>query len=115
MVGGGCRSLLSAGRQKGAEWRLMTPSADHCRRVVPLFRERDGQETKVLLSGARTLRVFNIAWGQDLGDDFEHITSNISPWIDESIDIFFTDEIASVVDPASGELLWETDGIPTFR
>jgi hypothetical protein len=70
----------------------------------------------VRLSESRTLRVFNIAWGQDIGDDFEHITSNISPRVEgAATDFFFTDEIVSIVDPAKGETLWETEGTPSVR
>ena len=70
----------------------------------------------MLLSGARTLRIFNVAWGEGLGDDFEHITSNISPRVDDAtIDFFFTDEVASIVEPARDEPLWEADGIPKVR
>ena len=68
------------------------------------------------LSGPRSLEVFNIAWGEDMGDDYEHLTTNISPDIDgTTVDLFFTDEVARIVDPASGALLWETDGTPNVR
>ncbi len=94
----------------------MGPSPGHCRLVVPLLRKRDGRETTVLLSGARTLRVFNIAWGEDLGDHFEHITGNVSPSVEgASVDLFFTDEIASLADPGTGEVLWKADGASNVR
>jgi len=70
----------------------------------------------VLLSGNRTLPVFNLAWGKDIGDAFEHLTANISPGLDgAAADLFFTDEVVSVVDPETGRMLWETDGIPNVR
>jgi len=70
----------------------------------------------VLLSNERALSVFNIAWGDDLGDDFEHVTTNISPKRNgATVDIFFTDEVNDVVDPLSGKSLWKTDGIPNVR
>lgn len=70
----------------------------------------------MLLSKARTLAVFNVAWGDDLDDAFEHITSNISPSAEgASIDLFFTDEIAGIVDPATGQTLWEANGLPNVR
>ncbi len=94
----------------------MNSSVDHCRLVVPLLRERDGLETTVHLSKARTLWVFNIAWGDDLGDDFEHITGNISPNVEgASVDLFFTDEIETIADPATGQMLWQADGLPSVR
>ncbi|MFF9351545.1 hypothetical protein [Streptomyces sp. NPDC014734] len=54
------------------------------------------------------LTVFNIAWGYDLGDEYAHITTNISPDVDgESVDFFFTGSLAAIVDPASGSVLLE--------
>lgn len=70
----------------------------------------------MLLSDNRALTVLNVAWGEDMGDDFEHLTSNVSPWVDgTSIDLFFTDEIVKIVDPESGAVMWETDGSPNVR
>lgn len=96
--------------------RMITPSAERCRQIIPVLRARDGKETGVLLSNERALTVYNIAWGDDLGDDFEHVTTNASPKVDgATIDLFFTDEVASIIDPLSGILLWETDGTPNVR
>lgn len=92
------------------------PSPAHCRLIVPLLRSRDGQQTEVLLSGNRLLSVFNIAWGEDMGDEFEHLTSNISPALDGiGPDVFFTDEVVEISDPATGVTMWETDGTPNVR
>ena len=92
------------------------PSPTHCRRIAPHLTARDGQKTRVELSGPRSLEVFNIAWGDDMGDDYEHITSNISPMVDGStIELFFTDEVVRIVDPLIDAVLWETDGTPNNR
>ncbi len=62
------------------------------------------------------MRVFNIAWGEDLVDDFEHITGNVSPCVERaSVDLFFTDEIESLADPGTGKVLWKADGVPNVR
>jgi len=72
--------------------------------------------TRLELSGERSLDVFNIAWGEDIGDDYEHVTTNISPDLNGGIiDLFFTDEVARVFDPESGAVLWESDGTPNVR
>lgn len=95
---------------------MVSPSPAHCRLIVSLLNARDGQKTRVDLSGRRTFEVFNIAWGEDIGDDYEHITSNISPFLDgASVDLFFTDEVASLIDPTNGAILWKTDGTPNVR
>ena len=92
------------------------PSPTHCRLVVPLLKARDGDATNLELSAQRALTVFNIAWGEDFGDDYEHVTTNISPSIDgTTVDLFFTDEVTKIVEPTSGAILWETDGIPSVR
>ena len=94
----------------------MRASPAHCRRVVPVLSARDGRSTKVELSEHRVFEVLNIAWGQDDGDDYEHITINVSPDAGAGIiELFFTDEVARIVDPVSGAVLWETDGTPYFR
>jgi len=92
------------------------PSPAHCRLIVPLLQARDGRNTALKLSGQRALEVYNIAWGEDLGDDFDHLTTNISPEVDgATVDLFFTDEVVSVIDPANGAVLWEADGAPNVR
>lgn len=94
----------------------MRASPAHCRRVIPVLQARDGKSTKIELSEHRVLEVLNIAWGQDDGDDYEHITINVSPdTAAGAIELFFTDEVARIVDPVSGAVLWETDGTPFVR
>jgi hypothetical protein len=62
------------------------------------------------------LLVFNIAWGEDFGDDYEHVTTNISPSVEgTTVDLFFTDEVAEIVEAESGAVLWKADGIPNVR
>jgi len=94
----------------------MRPSVCHCRLVIPLLSERSGRETTVILSENRRLTVSNIILGDDLDDPFEHITSNISPPVDNAtVELFFTDEVARIIDPTTGERLWENDGPPNVR
>lgn len=95
---------------------MSRPTPQHCSLVVPALRARNGQLTDVLLSGERTVSVHNIAWGQDLGDDFEHVTTNISPAMSgATVDMFFTDEIEKIVAPDTGATIWQSDGTPIFR
>lgn len=92
------------------------PSPAHCRLVVPCLVARAGIKTRVELSANRSVDVFNIAWGEDMGEEYEHITTNISPSIaGTDIGFFFTDEVAAIIDVTGGAVLWETDGKPNVR
>jgi hypothetical protein len=66
--------------------------------IIDIFKSRDGLETKVELKNGRLISVWNIAWGYDIGDEFAHITTNISPNVDNAtIDFFFTNEISRIL------------------
>jgi hypothetical protein len=95
---------------------MRAPSPGHCSLVVPLLEWRHGRETIVELSAGRVVIVFNIAAGQDQGENYEHISTNISPELaGASFDFFFTDEVSRVVDPATHEVLWKSDGTSVIR
>ena len=66
--------------------------------IIDIFEIRDGLETQVELKNGKLISVWNIAWGYDVGDNFAHITTNISPNIDNAtIDHFFTNEISKIL------------------
>ena len=82
----------------------MTEPADI--EVIALLASRDGIPTLVTLNAGSQCTVHNIAWGYDVGDEYAHVTTNVSPEIDgASIDFFFTSDIQSITDLASGERL----------
>jgi hypothetical protein len=67
-----------------------------------LLASRDGVATSVTLKSGRTLIVHNFAWGYD----HAHVTTNISPAVvGATTDFFFTNEIGSISDSASGQPL----------
>ncbi|MFL6858067.1 MAG: hypothetical protein ACJ8EB_09195 [Allosphingosinicella sp.] len=75
--------------------------------IVPILRSRDGRPTAVVMDDGRVLTVLNIAWGMDEGEDYEHLTTNISPRLEgASIDFFLTSEVGSLAAPETGQLLW---------
>ena len=78
--------------------------------VTHVLRARCGQWTLVGLRGGQQLRVFDIAWGRDMGAEFDHISTNISPGPPEphDFDFFLTSEVVSVTDPATGQSLLPT-------
>jgi hypothetical protein len=75
--------------------------------LISLFRDRDGRTTRVILRDGRLLTVLNIAWGYDMGDEFAHVTTNVSPSVEgTSIDFFYTSDVETVSDPSSGDVLF---------
>ncbi len=66
--------------------------------ILEQLKRRDGIETEIILKDGTKLIVWNIAWGYDLGDEFAHITTNISPNIENAeIDFFYTNEIKEII------------------
>ena len=79
--------------------------------IIDIFISRDGIETKVELKNGRLVSIWNIAWGYDIGDAFAHITTNISPNIDNAqIDFFFTNEISRTL-TRSGKNYYTAGGL----
>ena len=76
--------------------------------ALAILRKRDSLPTDVRLSDGRSVRVLNVAWGRDLGDEFDHVTTNVSPSLDseDTIDIFYTSEIEALSDPESGTQIY---------
>jgi hypothetical protein len=79
-------------------------------KALQLLRDRDGIRTDVMLADGRTAAVWNIAWGRDIGDDYDHVTTNVSPAppAEHQVDFFYTHEIAAIVDPESGIALLDS-------
>lgn len=76
--------------------------------LINFLAQRDGVTTEVVLRDDRRLSVVNIAWGYDEGDAHAHVTTNVSPSVpDASVDFFFTNEVVTVVDPLTGDVLLE--------
>ena len=68
--------------------------------LIEILKKRDGQETVAVLEDGKRFTLWNIAWGYDMGDEFAHITTNLSP-PDYALDthFFFTSELAALIDP----------------
>lgn len=81
--------------------------------IVNLLRSRDGIATEVRTRSGQTYVVYNIAWGQDMGDPEYHITSNISPSPPDEppINFFFTHEVTELGAPESGAILFARGGV----
>lgn len=76
--------------------------------IIDIFRKRDGQQTTVKLGNGSRYEVWDIAWGYDMGDEYAHITTNVSPGAENrTVDFFFTNEISEIVDSSSGGILFK--------
>jgi hypothetical protein len=76
--------------------------------LLTLLQRRDGVPSDVVLRDGTRLTVFNIAWGYDLGDQFAHVTTNVSPDVSGAeIGIFCTADVSTLVDPETGAVLYE--------
>lgn len=74
--------------------------------VLRVLRGRDGLLSFVELADGRQLRVHNVAWGYDVGDEWAHITTTASPFVEgEPIDVFSTEDVVRIADPESGTVL----------
>ena len=63
-----------------------------------------------LLRDGRSLVVYNIAWGYDEGDDWAHVTSNISPSLaGVAVDFFCTSAVLRLDDVETGAVLFQGD------
>ncbi len=96
---------MGHGTVKDRNQKMKTDTDDYPSRIL---QERCGKWTLVELNANRCLRVFDIAWGRDTGNRFDHITTNISPGPIEphSIDFFYTSEITRITVPETAEILF---------
>ena len=75
--------------------------------LVKLLEARDGLLTLLVLEDGRVHRSFNVAAGRDIGAEWEHISTNISPCLDaEPSEFLLTGEIVEVVDPTNSSTLY---------
>ncbi|TAJ69956.1 MAG: hypothetical protein EPO51_20765 [Phenylobacterium sp.] len=76
--------------------------------IRKLLEARDGQETTVRLASGEELAVYDVAWGRDIGDLWEHVTANCSPGRDgQPIHFFHMSEVTQLVNPETGAILIE--------
>ncbi|QIL90515.1 hypothetical protein GNX18_12670 [Microbulbifer sp. SH-1] len=78
--------------------------------IVKMLEKRCGQLTLVHLENGELLNVNDIAWGYDMGDDFAHITTNISP-PQEGVEVnfFYVNEVSKLLDPGTGKTIHEPE------
>ena len=75
--------------------------------IIEVLKKREGISTIVVTKSGLEFHVINIAWGCDLGDQYAHITTNISPSIEgEEIELFFTSEIHEIQDALDRRVIY---------
>lgn len=78
--------------------------------IIEIFLTTDQIEKIVHLDNNSLLIVWNIAWGYDVGDEYAHITTNISPEITNcGIDFFYTNEIQKIEIRTNGKTLYDRE------
>ncbi len=75
-------------------------------KILNILKERNQKISLVTLNDGKVLKVFNITWDRDIGDEYDHITTNISPGIEgEQFDFFFTKDVKEIETPENEKLL----------
>ena len=75
--------------------------------LIEVLEARDGQLTLLELANGTTFRSFNIAYGRDYGDEWEHFTLNISPRIEgEVVEWLSSGDVRTALDPQTAEVLY---------
>jgi hypothetical protein len=76
--------------------------------LLAILESRWGVPTEVLLADGELLLVHNAAWGRDFGDEWEHVTTNCSPYVAGApVDFFLTSHVVKITDPDTGKMLFE--------
>jgi hypothetical protein len=84
--------------------------------LLEVLVERRGQPTIVRLASGNDLIVYDVVWGRDLGDVWEHVTANASPPMpDREIETFWMSDVVSIVDPDTRRVLAEQTADPGAR
>ncbi|MBJ6983032.1 hypothetical protein [Luteimonas sp. MC1572] len=76
--------------------------------VSEALQGRCGSLTTATLAGGKSIEIHNIAWGRDMGELFDHITTNISPSpsVPHTVDVFTTDKVLVLIASESGAVLY---------
>ena len=77
--------------------------------VTAILCERNGLPTLAIRTSGEQCIIHNIVWGRDIGAPYDHITTNVSPTPEckHEIDFFHTVDVASLLAPESGVVLYQ--------
>lgn len=75
--------------------------------LVKILMDRASLPTLLYLDEGRQIVAYNCAWGRDFGSDWEHLSLNVSPEIENTnFEFVSTGEIVRATDPGSGLVLY---------
>ena len=90
-----------------------TVSGSDDARIIQVLADRAGTPTHVHLADGQVLNVLNVAWGYDMDDPYAHVSTNISPSVDDlesfPFEFFFTYSVIRVSDPKDGTTLFKPE------
>jgi hypothetical protein len=85
----------------------MTESICRDDALIRLLKARYGMPTIAVLEDGSEYIFVNIACGYDLGDEYAHINTNMSPSFEGmDCDFFFTNELVALLDADTGKSLF---------
>ncbi len=75
--------------------------------IAGLLADRQGIPTDVRLRDGTLHRVINSSIGRDIGEDWEHVLTNVTPVVEMAPKAWFlTSEVVTVSDPDTSQVLW---------
>jgi len=96
-------SLPRAGRPENAPARKKDPTDTA---ILQLLQRRTGMPTIARLKDGPSVTIWNIKPHYFIGAEYACITTNVEPRVEgQNADIFYTSDIAELIDPATGNKL----------
>ena len=84
--------------------------------IRKLLEARNGKLTLLRMANGKELEIFDVAWGRDTGDLWEHVTANISPSVGgRPVHFLIMSDVEAAIDPTTREVLVEQESCPGER
>jgi hypothetical protein len=84
--------------------------------IRKLLESRSGKLTLLRMANGEELEVFDVAWGRDAGDFWEHVTVNCSPNVKgRPIHFIMMSDVEAAIDPTTRQVHLKQDSRPGER
>ena len=84
--------------------------------IRKLLESRTGKLTLLRMASGEELEVFDVAWGRDAGDFWEHVTANSSPSVKgRPVHFIMMSDVEAAIDPTTREVLLKQVSRPGER